>query len=252
MIIMVSTGIENPVRTLAGLAAETVRSQILRRELAPGIKINQASLADQLGISLVPLREALRKLEAEGLVQIVPHRGVFVCTISRDELEDLYTIRMLLEGMATRAAVARLTDDHVAKLSALVLEMEQETSREDYAKLLLLNRAFHLTLYEVSGRSFLCDLITGLWKKSERYRALYVHLPGRSRQALTEHKEILQALQGRYAKEAVRAVRNNIRQTMAGLLSAFDKSQETEPGASEPVLFTEPVWSDESALSDEG
>jgi DNA-binding GntR family transcriptional regulator len=234
---MVTADFDNKFRTLAGVAFETVRSQILRRELAPGIKINQASLADQLGISLVPLREALRKLEAEGLVQIVPHRGVFVCPISRDELEDLYTIRMLLEGMATRAAVARLTDDHVAKLSALHLEMEQETSREDYAKLLLINRAFHLTLYEVSGRSFLCDTINGLWKKSERYRALYVHLPGRSLQALKEHKEILQALQGRYAKEAVRAVRNNIRQTMVGLLSAFDKSQEAEPGASEQVLF---------------
>jgi DNA-binding GntR family transcriptional regulator len=249
---MVSTGLENRVRTLAGVAFESVRSQILRRQLAFGTKLNQASLAEQLGISLVPLREALRKLEAEGLVQIVPHRGVFVCTISRDELEDLYTIRMILEGMATRAAVARLTDDHVAKLSALVLEMEQETSREDYAKLLLINRAFHLTLYEVSGRRFLCDSITGLWKKSERYRALYVHLPGRSRQALSEHQEILQALQGRWAKEAVRAVRNNIRQTMTGLLFAFDKGQETEPVASEPALFTEPVWSDESALSDEG
>jgi hypothetical protein len=67
--------------------------------------------------------------------------------------------------MATRAAVARLTDDHVAKLSALVLEMEQETSREDYAKLLLINRAFHLTLYEVWGRRFLCDSITGFGKK---------------------------------------------------------------------------------------
>ena len=247
---MVSTGLENRVRTLAGVAFESVRSQILRRQLAFGTKLNQASLAEQLGISLVPLREALRKLEAEGLVQIVPHRGVFVCTISRDELEDLYTIRMILEGMATRAAVARLTDDHVAKLSALVLEMEQETSREDYAKLLLINRAFHLTLYEVSGRRFLCDSIIGLWKKSERYRALYVHLPGRSRQALSEHQEILQALQGRWAKEAVRAVRNNIRQTMTGLLLAFDKGHEAEPVASEPALFTEPVCSDESALSD--
>jgi len=249
---MVSTGLENSVRTLAGVAVETVRSQILRRQLAPGTKLNQASLAEQLGISLVPLREALRKLEAEGLVQIVPHRGVFVCPISRDELEDLYTIRMILEGMATRAAVARLTDDHVAKLSALVLEMEQETCREDYAKLLLINRAFHLTLYEVSGRRFLCDSITGLWKKSERYRAFYVHLPGRSRQALSEHHEILQALQGRWAKEAVRAVRNNIRQTMTGLLFAFDKGYETEPVAREPALITEPVLSDESALSDEG
>src|SRR5215469_10788677 len=107
MVDMVSTGLENPIRTLAGVAFETVRSQILRWQLAPGTKVNQASLAEQLGISLVPLREALRKLEAEGLVQIVPHRGVFVSPISRDELEDLYTIRMILEGMATRGAVVR-------------------------------------------------------------------------------------------------------------------------------------------------
>jgi DNA-binding GntR family transcriptional regulator len=230
---MLSTDLQNQSRTLAGAASEAIRVQIFEQRFPPGARINQADLASQLGISLVPLREALRKLEAEGLVQIVPHRGVFVCQVSRGELEDLYAIRMILEGVATRKAVARLTDDDIAKLSGLLSEMENETSNEDCTRLLLLNREFHSTIYQASGRPFLCELIASLWEKGERYRAFYVHLPGRSLQALVEHKEILEAIRSRSAMRAVRAVKSDIQQTMSGLLSVFEKRHETEPGASE-------------------
>jgi DNA-binding GntR family transcriptional regulator len=228
---MLSTDLQNQSRTLAGAASEAIRAYIFGQRFPPGARINQADLASQLGVSLVPLREALRKLEAEGLVQIVPHRGVFVCRVSRDELEDLYTIRMILEGVATRKAVARLTDDDIAKLSGLLSEMENETSNGDCTKLLLLNREFHSTIYQASGRPFLCELIASLWEKSKRYRAFYVHLPGRSLRALVEHKEILEAIRSRSAIRAIRAVRSDIRQTMRGLLSVFEKRHESEPAA---------------------
>lgn len=233
---MVNQTLQLQPRTLAAAASETIRRQILAGQLAPGTKINQARLAQNLGISLVPLREALRKLEAEGLVRIVPHRGAFVTPISRDELEDLYAIRVLLEGMATRAAVSRMTGEDLTQLARLLSEMEQETPKEDYADLLQLNREYHLTIYQASGRHFLCELIESLWEKSARYRALYVYLPGRSVQALEEHREIFRGLQNRWVKEAVRAVRNNIRQTMIGLLAAYDKTHESEGAPSESGL----------------
>ena len=98
---MGTSKLEQMPRTLASFAFERIRDAIIIGELRPETKINQAALADQLGVSLVPIREALQKLEAEGLVQIKPRRGAFVSPISRKELEDLYAVRELLEGMAT-------------------------------------------------------------------------------------------------------------------------------------------------------
>jgi DNA-binding GntR family transcriptional regulator len=108
--------------------------------------------------------------------------------------------------------------------------------KNDYTELLRLNQEFHFTIYTLSGRRFLCETIAGLWERSTLYRSLYVSLPGRSAQALEEHKEILRALQNRWVTGAVRAVRNNIRQTMVGLLSAFDRIQESEGSPAEAGL----------------
>src|ERR1700727_388636 len=156
-----STDLQNHSRTLAGAASEAIRGQILGWRYPPGTRIDQADLARQLGISLVPLREALRQLAAEGLVQIVPHRGVFVCQVSRDELKDLYGVRMILEGIATRTAALQLTDECIARLTGLLSKMEHETPKEECAELLLLNREFHFTVYRASGRPLLCELIAG-------------------------------------------------------------------------------------------
>lgn len=224
-------------RTLTEVAAADIRRRIFTANLPPGAKINQVRLAEELGISLVPLREALRKLEAEGLIRIVPHRGAFVCRISREELKDLYAIREKLEAMATAAATPRISDEDLGKLAHLLTCMEQETlpsdGHEDYGELLRLNREYHFTIYQASGRRFLCETISGLWDKTALYRSLYVYLPGRSLQALEEHRGILQALQNHWVKRSVRSVRNNIRQTMVGLLSALDLSRSRESPASE-------------------
>jgi len=180
------------------------------------------SLAGQLGISVVPLREALRKLEAQGLVRIVPHRGAYVSPISREEIEDIYSIRITLEGMATRQAVLRLADGDLEKLGVLIHQMESALGLHDYPKLLELNKEFHWTIYEASGRTCLCDIISKLLTMSMRYRTAYIHMPDRARQAHEEHKEILSAILNRSGKEAVWALQNNIRQTMVGLISAFE------------------------------
>jgi DNA-binding GntR family transcriptional regulator len=209
-------------RTLAGAAFIGIRDAVLSGELAPGSKINQNGFAEKLGVSLVPIREALQRLEAEGLVRIVPHRGAFVSSISRGEMEDLYDVREVLEGMATKHAVLKLRDEDLVQLNSLVSCMERETERSNVAGLLRLNYDFHFRIYQGSGRRFLCHLISGLWEKSALYRAAYVNLPGRSGQALREHKAILRTLQNREIRKAVSAIRNNIRQTSLGLLAALE------------------------------
>lgn len=218
-------------RTLSIEVLEWFRNEILTGQLTPDTRIDQRAIALRLGVSLVPVREALRKLEAEGLIQIVPHRGAYVPRISRDEMEDIYALRLVIEGMATRYAVERITADELGKMGQLIAEMETATAAQNYAKLLVLNREFHFAIYGASGRPSLCEIISHLWVRSERYRATYIHSSDRSKQALEEHKEILDAVRNRSTRKAVRALRNNVRQTMIGLLAAFDEIRKVKRGA---------------------
>jgi DNA-binding GntR family transcriptional regulator len=116
----------------------------------------------------------------------------------------------------------RITDKQVEKLADLISRMEVALCSHDHPQLLELNQEFHFSLYEASGREYLCSLISHLWQKSTRYRTSYIQLPERADQAHEEHKEILAAVRERSVKKAVRAVRNNIQQTMLGLLSSSD------------------------------
>jgi DNA-binding GntR family transcriptional regulator len=228
---MTPTNEQMSFRTLSIEVLEWFRNEILTGQLTPDTRIDQRAIALRLGVSLVPVREALRKLEAEGLIQIVPHRGAYVPRISRDEMEDIYALRLVIEGMATRYAVGRITADELGKMSQLIAEMETATAAQNYAKLLVLNREFHFTIYGASGRPSLCEIISHLWVRSERYRATYIHSSDRSKQALEEHKEILDAVRSSSTRKAVRALRNNVRQTMIGLLAAFDEIRKVKRGA---------------------
>src|SRR5579862_1129054 len=152
--------------THAAIAFSYLREAVLKGTLRPNQRIHQVTLAQQLGMSLVPIREALRKLEAEGFVRIMPHRGVYVSAISRDEMEDVFAIRLAIEGMATKLAVLRITDQEVEKLAELISKMEVALHSSDHLELLDLNQRFHFTLYEASGREYLCSLISHLWQKS--------------------------------------------------------------------------------------
>lgn len=208
--------------THAAIAFSHLRDAILSGTLRPNQRIHQITLAQQLGMSLVPVREALRMLEAEGFVRIMPHRGVYVSAISRSEMEDVYAVRLSVEGMVTKPAVLRISNEEVDKLAQLLSKMEVALRSFDRVALLDLNQKFHFTLYEASGREYLCSLISHLWQKSTRYRTFYIQLPERAKQAHEEHKEILLAVQERSVRKAIEAVRNNIRQTMLGLLSSFE------------------------------
>ena len=208
-----------------------VRDSILMGTLSPNQRIHQSDLAQKLGMSLVPIREALRKLEAEGFVRILPRRGVYVSPISRGEMEDVYAIRLVLEPIATKESVLRITDQEVEMLAELISRMEVALHSRDYSELLELNQRFHFAIYGASGRNYLCSLISHLWENSARYRTSYIQIPERANQAHEEHKEILMAVQERSVERAVQAVHNNIRQTMLGLLSSFDQERVTIGGS---------------------
>lgn len=205
--------------TVANYALASIRDGILSGRYPSGSRLDQRTLADELGASLIPVRESLRQLEAEGFVRIYPHRGAFVVDLSIDELKEIYLVREVLEELVTQLAVPNLSPHTLQRLGELIEQMRQATATQDFAKLLDLNRAFHFAIYESSGRPLLLQMITGLWERSIRYRQLYTYLPNRAPQALAEHKEIYAACKAGDAIAAGRAVRNNVHQTTEGILA---------------------------------
>jgi DNA-binding GntR family transcriptional regulator len=217
---------ENGPVTVTDYVANSIRERILAGFYAAGTRLDQQTLIGDLGASLIPIRESLRQLEVEGLVQIHPHRGAFVAELSITELKEIYFVREVLEETATQLAVSRLSVQKLDVLDALIEKMESATNVNDYAQLFDLNRAFHFTLYETSGNSLLIQMISGLWDRSRRYRQLYTYLPERASQALVEHKEIYAACMAGDADKAGTAVRNNVHQTTIGILAKFPEQNE--------------------------
>ena len=205
-------------RTVTDQVYEQVRERIRSGSLEPGARIDQNALARTFGTSIVPVREALARLRADGLVRLVPHRGAFVESISPKELLDIYSTREILEEQAARLAAPNLTDDDLARLHQLLDDMENATRRHDYEILFTLNRTFHFTIYAASGRRHLLQIIRQLWDQGDRYRRIYTELPERALHGLDEHRAIIEACRRRDPAATGYSVRHHIHQTTVELL----------------------------------
>ena len=201
------------IESIGDQVLDHIRSAILSGQLAAGSRIDQHAIADELGVSIIPVRESIRQLEAEGLVEKRPYRGAFVAVLSMTELVDIYVAREALEELAARIAVERMTPDVLANLESLLAEMEAATEAGDRSALFDLNGAFHFTLYTASQNKILCQLIEGLWERSTVYRRRFTFMPERAQQALAEHRLILDACRRGDVAAAGEAVRINVAQT---------------------------------------
>jgi DNA-binding GntR family transcriptional regulator len=195
-------------RTLAAQVQDSIRQAILKQILKPGERIDQNRLAEELQVSLAPLREALRGLEAEGLVIIQPRQGAFVVEVSISDMDDLYFTRQLIEGEAIYHAVPRLTDADFADLQATINQMRDATASGDINTYITLNRQFHLRIYNALENQHLLQVIQMLWERSELYRYRYMFVTRDSDRIHQEHEGILEACRLRdtaLAKERAQA-----------------------------------------------
>ena len=208
-----------PQRTITEHILGQIRDMIMDGTLPPGSRIDQAELTERFGVSLVPVREALARLQSSGLVRIVPHRGVFVEELSAEELVDIYGMREVLEEYAARLAADHLTAQDVAQLEQLLRKQELAADAAEFTTFLDLNRAFHFVIYRAAQRPHLLQTITPLWDRSRRYRQLQLHaFPDRARQSLVESQAIVTACRRRDRDALSMMLRYKIHQTSVGLL----------------------------------
>jgi len=209
--------IERARQTLSAQAHERIREAIIQQALPPGQRLDQTKLADDLQVSLVPVREALKTLEAEGLVSIIPRRGAFVTEISLKDLADLYFARQIIEGETTYHSIERLTESDFSSMESLSQQMREATDREDMRAFMRLNRSFHMTIYRALNNAHLAQTIEGHWERSEIYRFRYLFVAHSVQNIHAEHEAILRACRQRDRDQAKELVRQHIANTRAGL-----------------------------------
>jgi DNA-binding GntR family transcriptional regulator len=202
-------------RVLRQEALEAVRSAILSKEISPGTRLREADLATRMGISRAPVREALRQLEQEGLVEFFPHRGAVVVGVPEAEIDAIYELRALIEQKAIERACPLITEEHMARLAALIDAMQAALDAGDIGELAERDLEFHGVIVEVAGFSLLRHIWEGLdgLVRVRSYQAL--DRPGQParyfrKSAASSHQAILKALRTKNVDEAVAAIREHI------------------------------------------
>jgi len=206
--------------------AERIRTAILEGELQPGQWLRQERLAQEYGVSQMPVREALRQLAAEGLVEHVPFHGVRVIEFSPDDVEDLYAHRSFLEGLAARYAAENVTPEELVELRELYLRMKQRLAPEDLAEYRHLNRRFHELISGASRRAYLVRVLSRIWTTFPtmlwgNFDVASRSLPGRDVSDLQEHEALLVALENRDAEGAEALARRHVESAGRELVAAL-------------------------------
>ena len=194
------TAIAGGPSTTAQHALDALRRAIVAGDLRPGGRIGQDEFASQLGVSIAPVREALRILEQEGQVTYLPRRGYFVTELEITDLEEIYALRALIEGRAARHALASLDDAELERITLAARDFVSAVDAADVAAQLEANRRFHLAILDAPDRPHTMRVIRQLWDSTEAYRALYYNLEQERRSAVAAHERILEALLGRDAE----------------------------------------------------
>ncbi len=212
-------------QTRQELVVNKLREAILHGYLKPGQRLDLDEITNMLGVSKSPVREAIRTLAAEGLVQVVPHRGVSIPELSNQEIEEIYTIRSVLEGMAVRIAVPNLDKDALAQLETVLVEMETTANAERWVAL---NRKFHESIYVAAHRPRLLALIDQLRNTSAPYIRQFIRSPEYIEEAANDHRAIFQACVRHDAAEAERLTQKHLMDVCAGIVEREKTLQETQ------------------------
>jgi len=182
-------------RTKQELAYEALRDAIITCRFPPGKRLVENELAQQLGMSRSPIREALKRLSSEGLVKEVPHIGVTVADVALDSLHELYLVLAALEGLACREATLRRSEETLQSMAQLLEAMDRMLARDDYLEWARLNAEFHFLSRRDCAMPYLLHLLNEIWNRLRRFQIFSGAAALRAPQSQKEHRAIYEAMQ---------------------------------------------------------
>lgn len=204
---------------------QKIRQNIIDKALKPGQRIVISEIAKDFGISEIPVREAIRKLESEGLVKFTPHVGAVVCLIEESEFLEIYLMRIELEVLATRLSTPHMTEADIRSLKKCLEREEKAIKAGEYQKLGALNKHFHMRIYKTGPYPYLSGTIADLWERFELMQSVFVYVPKSAMLSWEEHIKIVDALAEKNENLAAKLVRKQKNRTKKVIKELFEKTK---------------------------
>lgn len=220
--------LDRPTQTFSGRSFEVLREMVLAGRIKPGERLNEVELAAALGISRGPLREAIQRLRSEGLLTAVSGRGTYVRTFTRDELREIYEVRIALETHAVRLATESCRREDINELTALLDETEnvlRGAADRPYPR----DLDFHERIVALAGNQALLDAATEVHRQVELARSRSAQEPDRARAAFAEHREIVGHIAAGRAEKAASTLTRHLRSSLGNALYIFETGGEQLP-----------------------
>ena len=202
-----------------------LKERIIKGDLVQGSKLLEAKIAEQLGVSRTPVREAIRELAVEGFVKISPNQGVEISNISIEDIQEVLQIRGVLEGLATKLAATKITKEKIKELESFNKNMEKFVSKGDILSFIKESEKFHELVLDTCGNSRLIRFRKNLDDQIHRYRSISLNIPGRPEYALEEHRKITEALKQGDSSKADKLSKMHIENVLKNILSHEIKNE---------------------------
>ena len=196
----------NEYLPLRDVVFNTLRQAILKGELAPGERLMEIQLAEKLGVSRTPIREAIRKLELEGLVLMIPRKGAEVAEITEKSLRDVLEVRRALEELAVELVCEKITDEQIQDLKDAAEEFKESLKDGDITRIAEADVKFHDVIYMATDNQKLIQLLNNLREQMYRYRVEYLKRSDFHQQLIDEHEEIIETIESGQKDRAVQVV----------------------------------------------
>lgn len=210
---------------LRDVVFEHLRNSILNGDLAPGERLMEVQLAEQLGVSRTPVREAIRKLELEGLVVMVARKGAYVADVSVKDILDVLEVRSVLEGLGAALAAERMTDDEMEELELISYHFKRHIENNDIEGMIEKDMQFHDRIIQSTRNPKLIQIAQSLQEQVQRFRITYFSEYTKSKELLGEHQSILEAIANRDSAMAQKMAQNHIDMLGQTILSFADRSK---------------------------
>lgn len=220
-----------PRQTIASMTVDALRERILRGDFPEGEPLRQDAVAEELGVSRIPVREALRQLEAEGLVSFSPHRGAIVSSLSLAEIEELFELRADIEADLLRRAIPKMSREQLDRASHVVEEFQAALRSGEADKWGALNWHFHAALYAPAERNLTMGVLQKLHQHSDRYFRMQIMLARGGAKANEEHRAIIAAVKKKDVRGAVALMRAHILGAGQSLLELLASQRGAQPEA---------------------
>lgn len=215
-------------RSLGDIVYESLRDAIINQILKPGERLMENELAEEMGVSRTPVREAIRKLESEGYVVMLPRKGAYVAGLSIRDINNLFEIRSTLETLAGELAASRATQEEIEEMERNLVMEACHYESSDVLNTIEVDTRFHELIYKASKNNRLQNMLRDLRDQVQRFRTTTLAVPGRMKFALDEHRRIVEALAARNVQETKTAIREHIESAENALLELISDQQKED------------------------